>query len=72
VPLTKIAMWGYYCHRCGHRWVPRGLVQVHRAKGDEERLKATNPGDKPDEPKEEPTVCPACKSPYWSRPKEGS
>lgn len=70
MPLTKIAMWGYYCQRCGHRWVPRGLEQSHRATGDEKRLKASEVGDKPDEPAEEPRVCPLCKSPYWNRPKE--
>ena len=70
--LTKIALWGYYCFRCGHRWVPRGLKPDFRAKGDEERLKPMNPGPQPEDREEEPTVCPACKSPYWNRKKEDS
>ncbi|MBK6516999.1 MAG: hypothetical protein IPM79_22250 [Polyangiaceae bacterium] len=45
---------------------------MFRAKGDEPRLKPGNPGEKPEKPDEEPTVCPACKSPYWKREKEGS
>jgi hypothetical protein len=28
---------------------------------------AGDPGDTPADPKEEPTVCPACKSPYWNK-----
>lgn len=66
MPLMKIALWGFYCCRCGHRWVPRGLEQPARA---EDPRKAIDPGDKPDEPEEEPRVCPLCKSPYWNRPK---
>jgi hypothetical protein len=69
MPLTKIAFWGFYCCRCGHRWVPRGVPQEYQAKGDEERLRSTDPGTKPPEPEEEPLVCPKCKSPYWNRAK---
>lgn len=65
MPLVKIALWGYYCLRCGHRWVPRGLKQPERVPG--EPRKALDAGDKPSDPKEEPEVCPLCKSPYWNR-----
>lgn len=68
MPLTKVSLWGYYCERCGHRWVPRGLDQVYRRPASEERLKATDPGERPEKLEREPTVCPACKSPYWSHP----
>lgn len=56
MPLIKVMMWGYRCLRCEHEWVPRGLDQ--------------EPGKKPPEPKEEPRVCPKCKSPYWNRPRK--
>lgn len=71
MPLIPVCLWGYYCYRCGHRWVPRGLLQVYRAKvkGGEEPLGPTDPGKEPEQ-KEEPRVCPACKSPYWNRVKE--
>lgn len=64
--LRKIVTWGYYCLRCGHRWVPRGTNVVYRAMSDEKQLGPMDPGEKPDEP-EEPKVCPTCKSPYWNR-----
>jgi DNA-directed RNA polymerase subunit RPC12/RpoP len=50
-------MWGYRCLRCAHEWVPRGIELPE--------------GKKPPEPKEEPRVCPKCKSPYWNRPRRG-
>ncbi len=67
MPLTRITVWGYFCQRCGHRWVPRGLDQTYRRPAEGERLDPGDPGDEPDEPKDEPTVCPACKSPYWNK-----
>ena len=70
MPLTRVTLWGYYCERCGHRWVPRGLDQVYRRAASEPRLDADDPGDSPGEPNEEPTVCPACKSPYWNKPRK--
>jgi hypothetical protein len=69
MPLTKIALWGYYCLRCGHRWVPRGLVPARREATVRDAL---DPGERPPEPGEEPRVCPLCKSPYWNRPKRES
>jgi hypothetical protein len=64
-PVTTITMWGFYCLRCGHRWVPRGLKQPER---EDPPRKPMNPGPKPDEyPEEVPRVCPLCKSPYWDR-----
>lgn len=52
--LVKIQVWGYRCLRCEHEWVPRGVGQ----------LDPKNP------PKEEPRVCPKCKSPYWNIPRK--
>lgn len=67
MPLTKIVLWGYYCYRCGHRWVPRGFKQPERGKVPR---KSDDPGKKPEEPSEEPEVCPFCKSPYWNKPRQ--
>jgi hypothetical protein len=74
--LSKITDWGYICLRCGHRWVPRGLVlpplPEHRKSDVQTRKRPTDPedpGPKPKEPVEEPRVCPNCKSPYWNKPR---
>jgi hypothetical protein len=64
-------MWGYYCQRCGHRWVPKWLGAAYRAKGEKVRILANDPGPAPTEAEPDPRVCPACKSPYWNRPKAG-
>lgn len=49
-----IKVQGYKCERCSHEWLPRVSL---------EELKAGNI-------KEEPVICPKCKSPYWNRPKK--
>ena len=54
--LVRVVLWGFKCLRCGHPWVPLGLKKVEE-------------GERPPDPKEEPRVCPKCKSPYWNRPR---
>ncbi len=61
--LTKIALWGHYCHRCGHRWVPRGLKPPLKLNPP---LAPEDPGEMPESAAEQATVCPRCKSPYWA------
>jgi len=67
MPLRKIAVWGHYCERCGHRWVPRGVDQSFQRAAGGELLDPGDPGERPKDPEAEPTVCPACKSPYWNK-----
>ena len=73
MPIVKFLEWGYVCLRCGHRWVPRGLIQrddpKNEAKTRKRPVEALDAGPKPVEPKEEPEVCPLCKSPYWHKPR---
>jgi len=45
---------GYKCERCNHEWLPRVSL---------EELKTGKI-------KEEPVICPKCKSPYWNRPRK--
>ena len=70
MPLTRVTLWGYYCERCGHRWVPRGLDQKYKRPAKDGPLSPDDPGKPPLAPEEEPTVCPACKSPYWAKPRQ--
>lgn len=44
----------FVCERCEHQWIPRVTL---------DELKS---GDI----KEEPIICPKCKSPYWNKPKK--
>lgn len=44
----------FVCERCGHEWIPRVPL---------EELKSGKI-------KEEPVICPKCKSPYWNKPKK--
>jgi len=65
--IVPITFWGYYCCRCGHRWVPRHFEQLERT---EPPPPPDDPGPKPKAPKKPPRMCPRCKSLYWSTPKD--
>jgi hypothetical protein len=51
--MGKVLLEGFQCERCGHTWLPRN--------------KGIN--KKENDVKEQPTICPSCKSPYWNKPK---
>jgi predicted Zn-ribbon and HTH transcriptional regulator len=54
---VRLNVWGIRCLRCGHEWVPRGVVP-----SDDK----TSPQPELDDP---PRICPKCKSAYFDRPK---
>src|SRR5260370_30115117 len=53
--MERLTVWGYRCKRCGHTWVPRNLGEGSEDAAPELPL---------------PKVCPHCKSPYWSTPRQ--
>jgi len=53
-PWFKKTVWAFRCLRCEHEWLPRKPWE----------------GDEPPPAEGLPTVCPKCKSPYWSRERQ--
>ena len=51
--MGKVLLEGFQCERCRHTWLPREKVKDKKEKNE----------------KEQPTICPSCKSPYWNKPK---
>ena len=51
--MGKVLLEGFQCERCRHTWLPREKVKDKKEKNE----------------KEQPIICPSCKSPYWNKPK---